>query len=136
MAPIPRSEIAVGVDAGLRGRLGGVVRDGVVVLDYFTSRRCNVTIGDLTAAVRQVELGPAFAELAPIEGVRIFAERRLLPVLRIAGPGLRLTRGPFGGRLSVTLDRPELWLDFLENPGLLRRLAGERAPIEGAGANR
>jgi hypothetical protein len=112
--PIPRSGIAVAVDPALRGRLGAMSKGGVVVLDYFTSRRCNVTIGDLTADVRTRAPGTGYVELAPVEGVRLYAETRLLPVLREAGPGLRLARGVFGRHLAVDLDRPEDWIAFLE----------------------
>ena len=112
--PIPRSEIAVAVDPALRGRLGAMSKGGVVVLDYFTSRRCNVTLGDLTADVRTRPPGTGYVELEPIDGVRLYAETRLLAVLREAGPSLWLARGVFGRHLALSLDRPEVWITFLE----------------------
>ena len=111
---IPRSEITVAIDPALQGRLGAMSNGGVVVLDFFTSRRCNVTVGDLTADVRVHAPGSGYVELAPVEGVRLYAETRLLPVLREAGPSLRLARGVFGRHLAVGLDRPEDWIVSLE----------------------
>jgi hypothetical protein len=121
MNPIPRSEISIGIDPGLRGRLAAFAKGGSLVLDYFASRRCSVTVGDLTADVRTEAPGSGFVELAPVEGVRLYAEARLLPVLREAGPGLRQARGVFGRHLAVSLDRPERWIAFLEQPGILTR---------------
>lgn len=114
MNPIPRSEIAVAVDPALRGRLSALSKGGILVLDYFTSRRCNVTVGDLTANVRTHAPGAGYVELASVEGVRLYAETRLLPVLHEAGPSLRLARGVFGRHLAIDLDRPEDWIAFLE----------------------
>ena len=66
---------------------------------------------------------PGFVELASIEGVRVFAESRLLAVLADAGSTLRLGGLPFAQHIAVELDRPERWIDFLEQPGVL---AGKR----------
>src|SRR6266446_5512166 len=114
MNPIPRSEIAVAIDPGLRGRLRAMSKGGILVVDYFTSRRCNVTLGDLTAGVRTQAPGTGYVELAPVEGVRLFAATPLLRLLREAGPGLKLVRGIFGPHLAVRLERPEDWIAFLE----------------------
>ncbi len=121
MNPIPRSEVSIGIDPALRGRLGAIASNGNLVLDYFASRRCSVTVGDLTADVRTEAPGAGFVELAPVEGVRLYAEARLLPVLREAGPSLREARGVFGRHLAVSLDQPERWIAFLEEPGVLAR---------------
>jgi hypothetical protein len=58
-------------------------------------------------------------ELASIESVRVFAASRLLGVLADAGSSLRLGGPPFARHLAVDLDRPERWIDFLEEPGVL-----------------
>ncbi|HEY8867867.1 MAG TPA: hypothetical protein VIM30_00590 [Candidatus Limnocylindrales bacterium] len=121
MNPIPRSEISIGIDPALRGRLGAIASSGSLVLDYFASRRCSVTVGDLTADVRTDAPGSGFVELAPVEGVRLYAQVRLLPILREAGPSLRLGRGVFGRHLAVGLEQPERWIAFLEEPGVLAR---------------
>jgi hypothetical protein len=80
-------------------------------------------IGDLTGDFKETPPGPGYVELASIEGVRVFAEARLLTILDDAGPSLRLSGFPFARHLAVDLDRPERWIDFLEGPGVL---AGKR----------
>lgn len=67
-----------------------------------------------------------YVELASFEGVRLFAESRLLAVLGDAGPSLRLGGPPFARHLPVELDRPERWIDFLEGPGGAGREAAGR----------
>jgi hypothetical protein len=80
-------------------------------------------IGDLTVDFRDTPPGPGYVELAGIEGVRLLTESRLLGVLGDAGASLRLGGPPFARHLSIELDRPERWIDFLELPGVL---AGKR----------
>jgi len=91
----------------------------VVVVDYFATKRCSVAVGDVTASFRSDVPGTAFVELAAVEGVRVFVEERLLDTLSEAGPTLRLSGPPFARHLSVSLDRPELWIEFLERPLIL-----------------
>ncbi len=109
------------MDPGLRANLPALAGGGSLVLDYYSSRRCSVTIGDLTAEVRGEPPAAGYVELRAIEGVRVFAEARLLPLLRDAGPSLRTARGVIGHHLAVDLDEPEAWIEFLEGPGLLSR---------------
>ena len=120
----------MGADAALRGWLRATAKGGSLVVDYFTSRRCSVTIGDLTAEVRPNAPGRGYVELAPVEGVRVYAEVRRLPLLRHAGPSLRLARGVLGRHVAVSLDRPEQWIAFLEGPGVLaRRSTSHSGPV-------
>jgi hypothetical protein len=116
---VPRSRMALAVEPTLRASLGRLANGRVLVIDYFASRRCSVVIGDLTGDFREAPPGPRYAELASIEGVRVFAESRLLDVLGDAGSSLRLGGPPFARHLAVELDRPERWIDFLEGPGVL-----------------
>ena len=116
---VPRSRISLGVEPPLRASLARLAGGRVVVIDYFASRRCSVVFGDLTGAFAARPPGPAYVEFASIEGVRIFVERRLLPVLAEAGPTLRLAGPSFARHLAVELEVPERWIDFLERPGVL-----------------
>lgn len=116
---VPRSQISLGVEPALRCSLTKLASGRVLVIDYFASRRCGIVIGDLTGDFEDTPPGPGYVELAGIEGVRLFAESRLLGVLEDAGPGLRLGGPPFARHLAVELDRPERWIDFLEQPGVL-----------------
>ena len=119
--PVPRSEISVGVEPGLRRQLRDLAGGRVLVIDWFSSRRCGGTLGALTAGFRDQRPGPEFVELAPVEGVRLFAERRLLSTLASAGPWLRSAGPRFARHLAVMLDRPERWIDFLDEPASLAR---------------
>jgi hypothetical protein len=118
---VPRSEISLGLAPSLRGRLAQLAASRVVVIDYFASRRCSVVIGDLTVDFEDEPRRPGYVELASVERVRIFAESRLLAILRDAGFTLRLGGPPFARHLAVDLDRPERWIDFLDEPGVLAR---------------
>jgi len=93
------------------------------VIDYFASRGCSVVIGDLTCELRPTPPASGFTELAAVEGVRLFVEPRLLPVLSDAGASLRLGGPPFARHLAVDLEAPDRWIEFLEEPGIL---AGKR----------
>jgi hypothetical protein len=116
-----RSRISLGVEPALRASLASLAHGRVVVIDYFASlsKRGSVVIGDLTGAFRDADPGPEYVEFAPIEDVRIFVESRLVTVLDDARATLRLAGPPFARHLSVELDPPELWIDFLERPGVL-----------------
>jgi hypothetical protein len=116
---IARSQISVGLDPSLRASLGSLAAGRVLVLDYFASRRCSVVIGDLTCELRAAPPAGDFVELAPIQGVRLFVEQRLLAILADAGPSLRLAGPPFARHLAVELEEPERWIDFLDGPGVL-----------------
>lgn len=120
---VPRSRISLGVEPTLRGSLERLASGRVLVIDYFASRRCSVVIGDLTADFEDAPPSPGYAKLASIENVQVLAEPRLLAILGEAGTMLRLGGPPFARHLSVELDRPERWIDFLERPGVL---AGKR----------
>jgi hypothetical protein len=120
---VPRPRISLGVEPTLRGSLARLANGRVLVIDYFASRRCSVVIGDLTADFEDAPPGPGYVRLARIENVRVLAEPRLLAVLGEPGTMLRLVGPPFARHLSVELDRPERWIDFLEGPGVL---AGKR----------
>lgn len=82
---VPRSQLALGVGTTLRGSLARLANGRLLVVDYFASRRCSIVIGDLTVDFADAPPGPGYVELAGIEGVRVFAESRLLAVLGDAG---------------------------------------------------
>ena len=121
---VPRSQVGIGIESSLRGDLAGLARGRVLVIDYFASRRCSVVVGDLTAQFTKRSPGSGYTELAAIEGVRLFTDLRLLPVLRDGEPTLVIGGPPFARHLAVRLERPERWLDFLDEPGIL---AGKQA---------
>ena len=118
-AVVSHSQLSIGFEPTLRRELATRATGRVLVIDYFASRRCGVVTGDLTATFRHEIVG-RYLELAPVDGVRIVAEERLLNLLQRSGPTLRLTGPNLWRHLSVELALPELWLDFLERPGILR----------------
>jgi len=105
--------VHLAVDPRLRSRLRTIARGRVLVLGYFTSRSCCVTIGDLTARL-QTAAPIDLVELEPIGGVRVFLEPRLAGLFRDAGPRLRLAGPSFAVHVAVGLDRPECWIDVLD----------------------
>jgi hypothetical protein len=117
----PSSQFSLGVEPTLRGSLAHLANGRVLVIDYFASRRCSVVIGDVTADFG--EMPPGYVEVGSVEGVRVFAEPRLLAVLADTESSLRLGGPPFARHLAIDLDPPERWIDFLEEPGVL---AGRR----------
>jgi hypothetical protein len=52
-------------------------------------------------------------ELQPLEGVTVLAERSLLELLD--GATLHEARLPVARHLTISLDRPERWIEFLEH---------------------
>lgn len=105
----------------LRSRLRRLAQDRALVIDYFASDRCGVVVGDITAALRPKPSADARVELGMIEGVPVFAERRLIPLLAETVTTIDRWPLPIGDRLSVRIDRPEKWLEFLGRPGIARR---------------
>ena len=118
-AGILRPRFSVGVEPALRIRLAQLSARRPLVLDYFASQRCGAVIGDLTAEFRREPPGSAYVELAAIEGVRVFAEERLLPVLEDAALTLRLAGPTFARHLAISLDPASRWMEFLEQPAAI-----------------
>ncbi|HEY7828624.1 MAG TPA: hypothetical protein VIB99_10330 [Candidatus Limnocylindrales bacterium] len=127
---IPRSQVSIGLDPGLRPTLGPMAAGRVLVIDYFASQGCGVVIGDLTCHFSATAPAPGYRELAAIEGVPLFVEARLLTMLTEAGPSLVRAGPPFARHLRIELERPERWIDFLEGPGVLAG-KGARIPLPG-----
>jgi hypothetical protein len=90
-------------------------------IDYFAGARCGVVVGDITADFGPQPPSETHVRLAELDGVPVFAERRLVSLLHESGPTLDVRRWPIGQRLTVSLDRPEKWLEFLDLPGIARR---------------
>jgi hypothetical protein len=110
----------IAADTRLRSSVRNLASGRTLVLDYFTSARCGVVVGDITARFGVEPSPDTHTSLGELEGVRLFAERRLVPLLDEAGATLEHGRWPFGGRVRVALQRPDLWLEFLERPGNAR----------------
>ena len=114
--PVARSTISVEVNTALRSSLRRLAAGRILVIDSFRSWCCGTWIGDLTVEWWTTEPDTEFVELAPIEGIRLFAKRRLLGLIGDAGVVLRWGRFSFRRGLAVELRRPELWIDYLDHP--------------------
>lgn len=119
----PRSQISIGVEPNLRRELAKLADGRPLVVDYFATRRCSIVIGDLTARFRRQLPDERYIELASVDEVRIFLEERLITVLTDGGLSVRLGGPPFARHPVPWLDRPERWIEFLEQPGVM---AGKR----------
>lgn len=117
---VPNTQLSIGIEPELRGDLAKRAAGRVLVINYWALRRCGVVTGDLTVRLTEREIEGPYVAVAPIEAVRIVVEERLLNVLELSGPTLRLMGPTFRRRLGIELARPELWLDFLHRPGVLR----------------
>jgi hypothetical protein len=122
-SPIPRSRIAIGLAPSLRGRLEELAAGRAIVIDFFASRCCtSVWVGDITAGwLQRGDDRADLVSLAPIDGVAVLADRRLLDLLASAGPTLRLAGPTFARHLAVELEDAAAWLAFLETPAGHRR---------------
>ena len=120
-APIPRSIVTIGLAAGLRGRLAALARGRTLAIGFYASRCCtSVAVGDLTVSWVEGAPPPGSVALAPVEGVPLVTDGRLVELLRDGGPTLILGGPVFARHLALRLDRPELWIDFLARPGAIR----------------
>jgi hypothetical protein len=75
-------------------------------------------VGDLTADIGPLPPPETHAEVAELDGIPVFADRRLESLLEGASIELDLHRLPFLPGLAVRLEPPERWLEFLERPGV------------------
>ena len=112
-ADVLASRPAIRVDAAVAQRIAELSHGRPLVIDYYASRGCCVTVGDLRVGFEDPDLAANVVELAPIGGVRVFALRQLLDVLSTGGE-VKLGGPSFARRPWVALDRPEAWLEFLD----------------------
>jgi hypothetical protein len=108
--------MTIRVAPSLAGTLPSRARGRTIVIDAFRSRCCGSAtwVGDIT--VRWADEVPAtgFAAADPLEGVPVRVREALVRLLERAGPSLHETGLLRRDGLRVELDRPELWLDWLE----------------------
>ena len=124
---VPRNRISIALDADLHGSLAGLARGRRLVIGYFAARRCGTVVGDLSVAWHVEPPASWHRRLAPIEGVEVYADERLLGVLDIGRPELRCGSLLRRGTPRLHLSSPECWIDFLEGPTVMSR-RGRRTP--------
>jgi hypothetical protein len=114
---VSRSPIQLRVEASLAARLPELSQGRALLIDYYSSRRCGVTIGDLSVRFAAPSPRRDYAELEPIGETRVLVAQDLVDVLA-AGFELRFGGPAFAQHLALTIDEPERWLDFLgRHPG-------------------
>ncbi len=112
--PSPKSVVTVVVEPVLRARLAEFAAGRPLVLDYVTSRRCGVVVGDLTASFRRTAPGIGYVELAAVDGVRLFAREPLLRLITDAALTIRAGLMGAARSLHVELAPASRWIDFLD----------------------
>ncbi len=105
------------LDRSLEGALAKRADGRVLVIDAYRTWNCGTWVGDLTAKLAEAAPGDGFTELAPVDGVPVYANAGVVNLLDTAGASLHGGRLFSGNGLRVELDRPELWIDYLEYPG-------------------
>jgi len=126
---VERQPPAIALEPRLHGRLATLSAGRALVVEYFTSKSCCAVIGDFTVSWRTATPGPGYMSLPPIEGVPIYADRRLLAVLSEGMP--ELWPGGLFRRDTPTirLGIPERWIQFLGGPpAQIRGARAERGP--------
>jgi hypothetical protein len=109
---VGRSPIALTVERGLRGRLVELGQGQALVIDYYSSWHRGFAVGDLTVRFGEPKAEPRYVALEPLEGVNVLAERSLLGLLD--GATIREAGLPFARHLAISLERPEMWIEFLQ----------------------
>jgi hypothetical protein len=107
------SPIRIRVESSLVPRLSELSQGRALVIDCFASRRCGVTIGDVTVTVGSNACRFGLPRAGPARncpGPRL----RAPPGPARAGAELRLGGPVVPQRLRLSIDRPEGWVDFLE----------------------
>jgi len=109
------------VSEPISGQLANLAGGRTLVIGYFASWRCGVVVGDFSISWRKAAPGLGYTELTAIESVRVYADRRLLDVLRRSLPEL-WPGGLFSrGTPSIRLALPEQWIAFLDGPIVMQR---------------
>lgn len=108
--------MTIRLDRSLEGSLVGRADGRVLVVDDFRTWSCGTWIGDLTVDWSRMPPGDHFVELAALDGVAVYVRRRIVRLLDAAGPTITRSHLPFFGGLRIALDRPELWIDYLDRP--------------------
>jgi hypothetical protein len=114
----------------LQGSLARRAAGRVVVIDAYRSWNCGTWVGDVTARWADAPPGAGFVAADAVEDVPVFVDQRLAGLLAQAGPSLH-GGGPLRrGRLRVELDRPQLWISWLDHPGAWGAAAAEPPATE------
>ena len=115
------------LDRSLEGSLAARAAGRVIVIDAYRNWNCGTWIGDLTARFGAEPPDGGFVEAEPVEGVRVLVRANLARLLGEAGASLH-GGGLFRrSGLRVQLDRPELWISWLEQPTAWRAATPEPA---------
>ena len=109
--------MTIRVDRELEGSLAAKAHGRMVVIDAYRSWNCGTWVGDLTARFADTAPRDAFIAAEPIEGVPVMIRDTLPALLDAAGASLHGGGILRRDGLRVELDRPELWIDWLANPG-------------------
>ena len=105
------------VGPSLEGRLTVQSAGRVLVIDAYRTRSCCAWIGDLTTRWEKVPPTEGFAAPVLVDGVPVVVRSSLVGLLEDAGASLHRAGLIRRDAIRVELDRPELWIAWLEQPG-------------------
>ena len=105
------------IDRSLAGSLASRAEGRVIVVDAFRSWQCGTWVGDLRARWRPSAPGDRFVTAPPAEGVPVYVRADLAHLLDKGGASLHGSGVIRRNGLRVELDRPELWISWLDHPG-------------------
>lgn len=120
---LPRVDVRLRIDIRLVAALRRIAAGRPLIVGCALRNIRGWRYGDLTVGFDAASLTPAYVTAAPVAGVPIAIDRRLVNVLR-RGATIDVRSGFLGDAVAVDLDHPEDWLDFLDG-----RLDPEGAPV-------
>jgi len=101
----------------------------MLVIDAYRTWNCGTWIGDVTASWSAGVPRGDFVAAEPVDGVPVVVRSTLTDLLDRAGASVQPAGFLRRDGVRVELDRPELWIDWLDHPP---RLASQRNGSEPA----
>lgn len=112
--------MSITLGPSLQGSLSTRAAGRVLVIDAYRTRSCCAWIGDLTTRWEPAPPAAGFAAPVLLDGVPIVVRSSLVGPLEVAGATLHGSGLIRRDGVRIELDRPELWIAWLERPAAWR----------------